>query len=113
MKPFFVCVVLLLLSTGCSDSNALPDAALTNVERTETLYALVGTPVGTPSAYAIEGARTVRTDLSVDFDFAYNIEPDGRHVLVPRAALGIDPTASVNPGLMPRTESFEGITVAP
>ena len=60
MKPYLHRVILLLLIAGCSDANGLPDPSLTNVERTETLYALVGTPVGTPSAYAVDGARTVR-----------------------------------------------------
>jgi hypothetical protein len=113
MKPIIGCFVLLLVLAGCSDNNGLPDPTFTNVERTETLFALVGTPVATPSAYTIEGGRRVRTDTTINFDFAYNVEPDGRHVFVPRAALDIDPTASVNPGLQLRTESFEGITVAP
>lgn len=113
MKPFFVGLALLLVSSGCSDSNGLPDPTITNVERTETLYALVGTPVATPSAYALDGGRRVRTDSTINFDFAYNVEPDGRRVFVPRAALNIEPAANVNPGLQPRTESFEGITVAP
>lgn len=113
MRSVRVLFTLLVTGTACSDSNGLPDATLPNVERTEMLYALVGTPVATPSAYALEGSRQVRTDLSVDFDFAYNVESDGRHVFVPRAALGIDPTANVNPGFQARGESFEAITVAP
>jgi hypothetical protein len=107
-------IALLLTATACSDSNGLPDPTLPNVERSETLHALVGTPVSTPSAYALEGNRRVRTDLSVDFDFAYNVEPDGRPVFIPRAALGIDTSASLNPGFQRRTETtFEAITEAP
>ena len=106
-------IALLLTATACSDSNDLPDPTLTNVERSETLYALVGTPVSTPSAYALEGSRRVRTDLSVDFDFAYNVESDGRKVFIPRAALGIDSSAGLNPGFQVRTETFEGIREAP
>jgi hypothetical protein len=105
--------VLLFAATACGDSTALPNAALSNLERTETLYALVGTPVSTPSGYSLEGSRRIRTDLSVDFDFAYNVESDGRHVFVPRAALGIDPGAAVSPGFLGRNESFEAIKVAP
>jgi hypothetical protein len=104
--------VLLFLLAACSDSNGLPDAALPNVERSETLYALVGTPITSPSAYAIEGNRRIRTDVTVDFDFAYNVEADGRRVFIPRAVLGIDPNASVRPGFQLRTESFEAITEA-
>ena len=107
---------VLLVSLGvaaCSDSNNLPDATIENVERTDTLWALVGTPVSTPSGFSVEGSRRVRTDLSIDFDFAYNIQSDGQHVLLPRAALGIDTANSVNPGFVARTESFEAITTPP
>ena len=100
-------------AVACSDSNGLPDATVENVERTDTLWALVGTPVFTPSGYSVEGSRRVRTDLSVDFDFAYNVETGGGHVLLPRAALGIDTANAAKPGFLVRNESFEGITVAP
>jgi hypothetical protein len=103
----------LLALIACSDSNGLPDPTVPNVELTETIYALIGTPVRTPSAYFVDGNRRVRTDTTTNFDFAYNVEPDGRPVFIPRAALGIDPEASAKPGLQLRSESFEAITVAP
>lgn len=112
MKPLSF-AVLLLAATACSNSTGLPNASLTNVERTDTLYALIGTPISTPSGYALEGSRRIRTDLSVDFDFAYNVESDGSSVFLPRGALGIDPTATVNPGFLTGTETFEAIKVAP
>ncbi|HET6837289.1 MAG TPA: hypothetical protein VFH24_04545 [Gemmatimonadales bacterium] len=108
----FLLGLALLVAAACSDDNGLPDATLNNVERTETLYALVGTPITTPSAYALEGNRRIRTDVSIDFDFAYNVEADGRHVFVPSAVLGIS-QSSVNPGFQARTETFEGIREAP
>jgi hypothetical protein len=98
---------------ACSDSNGLPNATIENIERTDTLWALVGTPVSTPSGYSVDGSRRVRTDLSVDFDFAYNVETQGEHLFLPRAALGIDTATAVNPGFLIRNESFEAITVAP
>jgi len=108
-----VFVALSLAAAACSDSTGLPDATLTNTERTDTLYALIGTPVSTPSGYALEGSRRIRTDLSVDFDFAYNVQSDGSRVFLPRAALGIDPTAAVNPGFLATNQTFEAIKVAP
>ena len=113
MRTYLLPVLLVSLATAaCSDSNDLPDATLEHVERTDTLWALVGTPVSTPSGFCVEGSRRVRTDLSVDFDFAYNIQ-DGQHVLLPRAALGIDTANAVNPGFVARTESFEAIAMPP
>lgn len=108
-----VLAVLLLAAAACSDTTGLPSASLTNAERTDTLYALVGTPVSTPSGYSLEGSRRIRTDLAVDFDFAYNVQTDGSHVFLPRAALGIDPTAAVNPGFLVSNQAFEAIKLAP
>jgi hypothetical protein len=113
MRTLRLGLALALTAIACDDSSGLPDPTVTNVERTETLYALVGTPVATPSGYALEGNRRVRTDQSIDFDFAYNVEPDGDHVFIPREALGIDTSATVNPGFQVRSETFEGIREAP
>lgn len=101
-----------IAAVACSDPNG-PTANVANAERTDTLWALVGTPVSTPSGYSVDGSRRVRTDLSIDFDFAYNVEADGRHVFLPRAALGIDTSNAVKPGFRRMTEAFEGITLAP
>ncbi|HJR16934.1 MAG TPA: hypothetical protein VJ808_08795, partial [Gemmatimonadales bacterium] len=103
MPPLFrFLLVFTLAAAACSDSNDLPDATIENVVRIDSLWALVGTPVSTPSGYSVEGGRRVRTDLSVDFDFAYNITSDGQHVFLPRAALGIDTANAVKPGFVPR-----------
>ncbi|HEU5304088.1 MAG TPA: hypothetical protein VFU40_05535, partial [Gemmatimonadales bacterium] len=53
------------------------------------------------------------TDLSTEFDFAYNVEADGRHVFLPRAALGIDTANTVKPGFRRMNEAFDAITLAP
>jgi len=102
-----------LAGVACGDANDLQDAMNANIERTDTLWALVGTPVSTPSGFSIEGSRRVRTDLNVEFDFAYNVETGGEHVLLPRAALGIDTANAVNPGFVLRNEGFEAIEMPP
>src|SRR3954452_1842780 len=110
---FFFVLATAALASACSSDSSLGTPAFTNAERTDTLYALLGTPVQTPSAYSIQGSRRVGTDTTSNFDFAYNIQADGSHVFVPRAVLGIDSTASVKPGLLPRTESYDAIKEAP
>ena len=106
-------IFFLLGAVACSDSNGLGEPTLPNVERTETLYSLIGTPVATPSGYALEGGRLVRTDQSDAFDFVYSLQTDGQHVFLPRAALGIDTANTVRPGFLTRVESFQDITAAP
>ena len=105
----------LALAAACSDNNGIGDATELNVVDTLTLGALEGTPISTPSAYRIS-TGPVRTDQTVDFEFAYNIRQldDGSYqrVLLPRAALGLSSTDQVNPGLQRREESFDDITRA-
>lgn len=76
---------------------------------TVTLYALNGTPIGTPSAYALIGPEIVHTDQTATFDFAFNI--DSQPVFMPS---GLFPGLQRNSGLLPSTAtSFDAITAAP
>jgi hypothetical protein len=115
MRPIARLLLLLPLAAavGCSDNNGLPNATLENVVDTVTVGALVGTPISTPSGFAIEatGVSAVRTDQTVGFEFAYNVEPGGRRVFLPRAALGIT-SGTADPGVQLRPETFDEITKA-
>lgn len=106
----------LALAAACSDANSLGDPTETNVVDTVTIGALEGTPISTPSGFNIT-VGAIRTDQSVDFEFAYNVrrlaDDTYQRVLLPRAALGLSSTNSANPGLQRRDESFDGITRAP
>jgi hypothetical protein len=108
-------VLGLLLAAACSDANDLPDPTAQNFVDTVTLGALEGTPISMPSGFSLEGGR-IRTDQSVEFEFAYNIRqlPDDTYqrVFLPRAALGLASTTA-NPGLQRREEPFDAITNAP
>lgn len=99
------------LALACGDDDNLPDPTDQNRVDTLTIGSLTGTPIATPSGYAVEKG-TVRTDLDAGFDFAYNIESGGRQVFVPRAALGL-PSQAADPGLQRRSEAFSEIVVAP
>ena len=45
-----------------------------------------------------EGSQRVRTDLFVDFDFAYNVETAGEHVFLPRPRWASTPRTRQSPG---------------
>jgi hypothetical protein len=109
-------LVPLAFAAACSDSNSLGDATEVNAVDTVTLGALEGTSISTPSGYRIS-TGPVRTDQTVEFEFAYNIRrlDDGSYqrVLLPLAALGLTSTNQVEPGLQRREESFDDISHAP
>lgn len=103
----------LLVAAACGDPNELPDAQIANIVDTVTISALTGTPIRLPSAYSIADRLTVRTDLSAQFDFAFDILPSsGAPVLLPRSALGFPLEGGLQPGLQRREESFAAITEA-
>jgi len=114
MPPFrrLSALLPLAVAAACSDPNSLGDPTETNVIDTVTIGSLVGTPISTPSGYNIS-IGPVRTDQSVEFEFAYNIRqlPDDTYqrVLMPRAALGLSSTTTANPGLQRRDEAFDAI----
>jgi hypothetical protein len=101
---------------ACGNSDNLPDPTAENFVDTVTVGSLTDTPVTTSSGFRVGARQAIRTDIDSDFDFAYDIEGDpasGTSVIVPRAALGIDEGSSAQPGVMPRTEAFDALEVAP
>lgn len=117
MHPFrhLAALVPLALAAACSDANSLSEPTITNVVDTVTLGSLEHTSIATPSGFNIS-TGAVRTDQTVDFEFAYNAQrlPDGsfQPVLLPRAALGLASTNTADPGVQRRSESFDGLTRA-
>jgi hypothetical protein len=116
MHPIRHLILMLPLAAAaaCSDANSLADPTESNVVDTVTIGSLEGTPISTPSGFNIS-TGAVRTDQSVEFEFAYNIRQlaDGtpQRVFLPRAALGLSSTTA-NPGLQQRSETFDQITTA-
>ena len=111
LATFALAVSGFALLTACNNSLLVP-ANIDNVVDTVTLYAWSGTPLFTPSAYAINGPALVRTDLSISFDFAFNFDSLRRPVLFPAGVLGL-PTAAIQPGFQSTATPFADVTIAP
>lgn len=111
MRSAVLAPVALVLAAACSDANLLPDPVFNNVVDTVEVFAVSGTPVFRPSGYAMTSRSAVRLDVSTTADFAYDITPDGRHVLLPAAMIG-QPGSGFDPGLQNAPLTFDEITVA-
>lgn len=94
---------------GCGNPNGLPGAYITNRTDTVSLYALSGTPVYQPSGYSIAARSPVRTEQSVPFDFAFDLDTAGRAVLLPTGALKLGEQS----GLQRSAHDFDSVLVAP
>ena len=95
-----------LLVIGCGDTQ-LPEATIENYVDSTALGAITGTPVTMPSGFSIADRAAVRTDRSSAFDFAFDIDAEGRFVLLPLVALGVASTSSINPGLQHSALPFD------
>lgn len=92
---------------ACGDPNALPDPQTPNVVDTISISALTNTDIQLPSALSLPGPRSVRTDLSADFDFAFDFR-GATPVFLPRAALNF-PASGLQPGLQRPGVAFADI----
>lgn len=109
--PRLLLACFVAAAAACGDDDNLQDPEDANFVDTVTVYSLTGTPITTPSGYAVDEGP-VRTDLTTSFEFAYNIEADGRPVFLPRAVLGLPSSTTADPGLQRRDETFDQIVVA-
>ena len=99
----------LALLVGCKSPQNLPNAQIPNTVDTVTLYAVQGTAIGTPSAYALIGPQIVDIGQSTTFDFAFNI--DSQPVLLPSGVFqGLPNVAALQKS---NASSFAALTMAP
>jgi hypothetical protein len=103
-----LCLVAGLALTACSDPR-LPPPSFRNTVDTVTIFAVTGTPLHLPSGYAMIEARPVRLDQSTNADFAFQITPEGRRVLLPGWVIGHPGLGGLDPGLQKTTLSFDAI----
>ena len=100
---------LALLLVACGDTTNLPAPIFTNVVDTVSLFALRGTDVRLPSAYALDGARSVRMDQTTALDFAFDFDSLGTPALFPTGAINLGQLS----GLQVSTTAFAALTLAP
>ena len=114
MRSFFALpgLALVVAATGCSDPNPLPKPTVSNAVDTLALYATSGTDVWKESGYSTAERRVVRLDQSTTVDFAYQVTPDGRHILLPGTLIGQAGTGGVSPGLQVVDSAFDSLTYA-
>ncbi len=108
--PFLLAVAILTAACG---GTQLPPAQLSNAVDTVTLGALNGSELRWPAAFSVAEGLAVRTDLSSNFDFIYNISAAGHHVLLPLEVVGLGSSSSADPGLQRVTATFETLVTAP
>ena len=112
LSPFRLGAIALSVApalSACGESSGLLPATFENELDTAVVYALQGTAIGTPSGFDIVSGLPVRPEIAEQFDFAFDIDSNGRAVLYPSGLLG----GSSVPGLLVTGETFDEIDRAP
>lgn len=109
MRYFLLALVGCAILAACGNPFGLPAAFLSNAVDTVTLYALSGTSVSQPSAYLIYGGSRIRTDLTTQLDFAFDIDTAKQAVFLPTAALKL----GVGSGFQISPLDFDSVKIAP
>ncbi|HEX3928945.1 MAG TPA: hypothetical protein VHW65_13190 [Gemmatimonadales bacterium] len=108
----FVLVAIVATAAACS-GNQLPEADIDNVIDTVTMGALNGAALELPSAFDATTGFAVRTDQTSSFDFVYEIDSTGRHVILPLQAIGLPVASGTNPGLQIINQTFSAFVNPP
>ena len=90
-----------------------PQADQPNVTQSFSAYALTGTPTNAPAALNLVNKAITRIDGAFDFDVAFDIDKQGRAVVLPLGLVGTPLGGARLVGLKRMSETFDGATEAP
>jgi hypothetical protein len=112
-RPYLVVFLgVAVLASACNDPLAIKASGEVHTD-TLGVFSMTGTPVGFPSALNTSLRSAVRVDPSFDFDIAFDIDAQGRAVLIPVRLVGGTVTLSKQVGLQKLTVPFEQMVQAP
>lgn len=106
-------LVVAVAAAACGDDVNLAPASIPNVVDTFTIGSLTSSPVSVPSAYSVADGNVVRTDLTSAFDFAYDVDASGAHVLLSLEVMRLVNTNGSGPGAQFTSKPFDQISQAP
>jgi hypothetical protein len=82
-----VAPLVVLLVAACSGATD-PVAQFDSVVYKSSVYAINGTPIGVPTAINTVVAATVRAEVAYDFDVAFDMDEQGRPVVITQRVVG-------------------------
>lgn len=109
----FAVGAIALAAVAACDDPFKPTANTAVRTDTFSVYALSGTPVNVPTAFNIVFFVTVRVESSYGFDFAFDIDAQGKGRIIPVRLAGGAVTAGRRLGLQRTTTAFEQVDRAP
>ena len=107
------CAALSVLAIAACEDPLATTGTYTNQSQTFTVYALSGTPLNAPVAIYFAGRSVVRADGNFAFDIAFDINAEGRAIVLPVGLVGTPIDGSYLVGMQRVAGTFETVTEAP
>lgn len=104
--------VLAVTAVACGDITR-PKAALPTGRDSTVIYALNGAPPGAPTAIYLPTASAVQADGNFRFDVAFDIDPNGKVLLLPLRTVATNLSQTYRVGLQTSTRAFDSLLIAP
>jgi hypothetical protein len=101
------------LSTGACDDPFAPRATTQVRSDSFIVYSVTETPINAPAAFNIVFFTTLRLEPTYGFDLVFDIDENGKAVLIPVKLVGGAVTSARQVGLQRITGSYEELTRAP
>lgn len=98
--------------TACGDPQSLR-AFLPTANDAYAVFALTGTPAAFPSAINTFARSVVRVDGNANFDVAFDLDAQGRVIVLPVQKVVSLPGGSRRVGLRKVEGTFDAVTIAP
>jgi hypothetical protein len=105
---------LLLVSTAVACDDPYREVAtLPTLSDTATVYAINGAPAGAPTGLQLFNVNPVPANSAFAFDVAFDLDAQGRPVLIPVILLSGGRGSTQRVGLQVVSGTYEGLTLAP
>jgi hypothetical protein len=114
-KPLARGLTFAALAAAAASCKGLTEinAGLQNVTASDTVYALNGGPANAPNTLNLFQGVVLRADQGFGFDVAFDIDKDGKVVIIPSKALATTFSNPYSVGLQKAEGTFESVVSAP
>lgn len=106
-------VLALVGSAVACDDPFAPRADALNFATGVEVWALTGAPTSYPTVILVPQALTVRPDAGGSFDIGFDIDPDGRLLVVPMSKIAVPLSGARSIGIIRTGDVFNTILEAP
>lgn len=112
-RTFVLAATALVVGLVACDDPFAPKADTPTLDASIEVWALTGSPANFPTVMLVPQRISVRPDAAASFDLGFDIDPDGRLLVLPVSKVASSPSGDRRIGIIRSAEVYNTITEAP